>query len=110
NYYKTAKSSSDNTTIELDLPERPGYSLAIIKDILNNRISDLNLMHTKNDMKLMLLSWVFDINFLPALKVIYERKYIEKIMQYLPNTEDVQKVRQHLGKYIAQKLSNFHSA
>lgn len=104
NYYKTAQPSSKNATIELDLPEKATYSSAIINDILNNRISDLNLMHTKNDMKLMLLSWIFDINFLPTLRAIHERNYIEKIIQYLPNTEDIQRVRQHLEKYIVHKL------
>ena len=91
---------SSNSTIELDLPEGEGYSMAIINDILNNRISDLKLMQCKNDMKLMLLSWLFDINFLPTLKEIRKRGYVEKIISCLPQTEDIQKVKRHLEKYL----------
>jgi len=91
---------SSKSTIELDLPEGNGYSFAIINDILNNRISDLKLMQCKNDMKLMLLSWLFDINFLPTLKEIRKRGYVERIISYLPQTEDIQKVKRHLEKYL----------
>ena len=100
------KPFSSKSTIELDLPEGEGYSSAIINDILNNHISDLQLMQCKYDMKLMLLSWLFDINFLPTLKEIKKRGYIEKIISYLPQTEDIRMVKRHLEKYLERTLKS----
>ncbi len=93
-----------NNTIQLELPEKNSYSLEIISDIFNNQISDLKFMHCKNDMKLMLLSWIFDINFKPTFIKIKERKYIEKIINFLPNTEDIKKVAKHIEKYITAHI------
>ncbi len=89
-----------NKTIELELPDKEGYSTEIINDILNNQISDLKLMQCKNDMKLMLLSWIFDINFKPTFQVIKRRQYLEKILSFLPHTEDIRRIEKHLKNYL----------
>ena len=93
-----------NKTIQLELSEKDGYSLEIINDILNSQISDLKFMRCRNDMKLMLLSWIFDINFKPTFVTIKKRKYIEKILSFLPDTGDIRKISKHIEEYIRSHI------
>ncbi len=92
------------STIELDLPDCNEVSEKIIEDILANQISNLTYMKCKHDMKLMLLSWTFDINFAPSLKRIKERRYIEKIISHLPPSPKLEEVKKHLLSYVDLKL------
>ena len=94
------------STVELDLPDCNEISQKIIDDILANKISNLSNMKCKHDMKLMLLSWIFDINFIPSFKKVKERRYIERIISHLPRTPEVEKIKAHLINYINLKLSN----
>jgi len=102
-YYENAHY---NPVIELELPERNDYSKKIVEDILNSRISDLSLMQTTNDMKLMLLSWLFDINFIPTYRYIKQRRYIEKLINFLPKTDDIKKIKIYLEKYLERKIQS----
>ncbi len=93
------------STIELDLPDCNEISEKIIEDILANQISNLAHMKCKHDMKLMLLSWTFDINFVPTLKKIKEKRYIERIISHLPDTLKIKEIKAHLLSYIELKIA-----
>ncbi len=93
-----------NSTIELDLPDGDGYSLPIVEDILSCKISDLSHMRCKNDMKLMLLSWIFDINFSPTLKQIRSKRYVERLISFLPQDDTIRNLETHILGFIDSRL------
>lgn len=98
-----------NPALELELPDIQEYSPEFIDNIMNYRCTDMRNIETCNDMKLSLLSWVFDINFLPTYHYIQHHKYIDRIVDLLPDTEDIRKAQKHINKYIKRKLTSKNS-
>jgi len=88
-----------NPALELELPDTPEYSQECIDSIMNNRCIDTSKIKTCNDMKLSLLSWIFDINFLPTYQYIQHHRYIDRIIELLPNTEEIRKIQNHINGY-----------
>jgi UTP:GlnB (protein PII) uridylyltransferase len=94
NYEKEEKFR--NPTLEFDLPNTPGFSENVVADILNNRMAKLADASNQNDLKLLRLSWIFDINFPATLSLLKERGYLNTILASIPETEEVQVIRKHL--------------
>ena len=61
-------------------------------------------MENLNDFKLLQIGWVFDINFKPALRAVKERKYIEKICEVLPATEQTKDILDVVQAYYKSEL------
>ena len=70
-----------------DEPER--YSGEIVTQIRAGRIGDYAFMRYENDFKLLLLSWVFDLNFAPARRAFLERGHVEELFGLLPRTPEL---------------------
>jgi hypothetical protein len=103
NYYEK-RQLHPNPALELELPDIPEYSQCFIEDIINCRISDSRKLKTHNDMKLLQLGWIFDINFHPTFLEIQRRRYVEKIIKTLPETEEIRKIREHVEDYLKKKI------
>ena len=104
-YYKQYRDNPTEFRLEMELPDEPGYSPLLVEGILNEQRLDYRLLRTWNDMKLLQLSWVYDINFISTLKLIRQREYLETIIDFLPNTADVQKVKQKVFEYVDSRIS-----
>jgi hypothetical protein len=59
---------------------------------------------TSDEMKLLRLSWVFDINYDFTLREIDNRGFVKAIIKALPSNEDIEKVGKHIEKYIRSRL------
>ncbi len=94
-----AGGKSRNPALELYLPDTPECSGSVIEDIMNNRMAKIRDIRNQNDVKLLRLSWVFDINFPETFALIRKHRYLEIIMSSLPGTEEVFRVRRHLENY-----------
>ena len=93
-----------NPALELYLPDTPECSEAVIEDIMNNRMAKIKDVRNRNDVKLLRLSWVFDINFPETFSLLKETRYMEIIMYSLPKTEEIRKVIRHLEAYLEKQL------
>ncbi|MCK4613880.1 MAG: HD domain-containing protein [Thermoplasmata archaeon] len=102
-YYERRRQKR-NPLIELELEDGPGYSTSLVQDILEDRISDSGELRTLNDLKLLQLSWIFDINFLPTLKRVCEKRYLERILKGLPDNSEIREVDSHIRSYIERRF------
>ena len=93
--YKEGKKGK-NPAFELYLPDTAEFSEPIIKDILNNRMAKMGDVKNLNDIKLLRLSWIFDINFPAAFAILKERKYLNIIISSMPEAEEVYLIEKHL--------------
>ncbi|WP_240664524.1 hypothetical protein [Methanosarcina sp. MSH10X1] len=59
----TRKRKFRNPALEFDTPDTPWCSENVVADILSNRMVKLTDIRNRNDIKLIRLSWIFDINF-----------------------------------------------
>jgi len=103
-YYKQYRLNPQEFMLELEFPDEPGYSAQVVEEILCGRLLDYNRLRTLNDMKLMQLGWVYDVNFTATLKRIRQRKFLEKILDFLPQTSDIEKVRKKIFEYVDRRI------
>jgi hypothetical protein len=99
------KENKDKFKLEIELPDEPTCSKPVIDAILEEKRIDYVLLKTWNDMKLLMLTWVYDVNFVPTLERIKQRKYLEKIFDFLPDTDDIKKVRRKVFDYVDSRIA-----
>lgn len=109
-YYKQYVENPDEFKFEIELPDTTEYSMTVIDDILNERHTDHLDLRTWNDMKLLQLGWVYDINFTPTLKRIKQRGVLEQIIDFLPKTDDIQKVKEKILSYVDSRIKKSNSS
>ncbi len=88
-YYKS-NNHDPNSTLSLGLTVSEEYSNAILKSLYGSRIACLKDMKTLNDFKLLQISWVYDLNFIPSFMDVYEFGVIKKISETLPTQKKYQ--------------------
>ncbi|MGE0085824.1 MAG: HD domain-containing protein [Desulfococcaceae bacterium] len=103
-YYRQKAAGESNETIELDLPDTPGISQVIYENLIHGETILFDSMKNLNDFKLMQVGWVYDVNFLPTLKRLKERDYLNKLRAALPETEDVRQIFKAVFFYMDNKL------
>ncbi len=104
-YYEQYRENPEDCKIDLELPDEPGYSAEVVRNLLQGRPIDYSRLRTVNDLKLCFLGWVYDVNFIPALKRIKQRKFLEKLIDFLPDNEDIEKVKEKIFGYIDSRLT-----
>lgn len=77
--------SERNPTIELNLPEGESVSDSILKDLKAGKPVYVDSLENVTELKLLQLSWVFDINFLWTHQVLHKRGYVSKIGTTIPS-------------------------
>ena len=98
--YGRYRKNPDEFLLELELPDEPGYSPEVVEAVMSEQRTDYNKLRTLNDMKLLQLGWVYDVNFTATLKRIKQRKYLETVAGYLPDTQDIANVREKVFAYV----------
>jgi len=91
--------------LEIELPDEPGYSKEVLDELLAGRRIDYGRLLTLNDMKLCLLAWIYDVNFAPALKRIKQLRLLQMLVDFLPKTEDIERVRRKIFEYVDFRIS-----
>lgn len=90
--YYHRKDNTKNGTLELDLPDTPGFSEKVYRDLMNKKIVNMKNLNNLNDFKLLQVGWMFDINFQPTLDCIKERRYLELIRGVLPESKKIDEI------------------
>jgi hypothetical protein len=103
-YYKQYRDNPREFTLELEFPDGPGYSDEVVEKVLCGRRIDYGQLRTLNDAKLCQLGWVYDVNFTATLKRIKQRRFLEKIFDFLPQTEDIGKVGEKVFGYVDSRI------
>jgi putative nucleotidyltransferase with HDIG domain len=93
-----------NGTLELDLPDIPGFSEGVYRDLIHKRIVDMRHVNRLNDFKLLQIGWIFDINFDPTLHVVCSRRYLTMIRDVLPKSEKIDEIFSVIDSYLNERL------
>ncbi|MBW2603662.1 MAG: HD domain-containing protein [Deltaproteobacteria bacterium] len=102
-YYKT-RDEQPNPVVEIGLSDDPSFSPQVLSAFSEERFVRFQDLRTLNDFKLLLLSWVFDLNFTFSIQMVKDRGYIEKIGAILPNSQETKKVLKHIHDYMERHL------
>jgi putative nucleotidyltransferase with HDIG domain len=104
------KDGQSNAAIELDLPDTPGISEAVCGAILNRETLNLARLQNLNDFKILLMGWVYDINFTPTFRRIRDRRFLERLRETLPDDDRIGQVFAAARFYRDEQLREAQSA
>jgi len=104
-YYRQYADNPEGFKLELELPDEPGYSAKVVEGLLRGRRIDYSELRTLTDMKLCQLGWVYDVNFTATLRHIRNRKLLEALVDFLPKTEDIERVKEKIFRYVDFRIS-----
>jgi HD superfamily phosphohydrolase YqeK len=88
----------------LGLPDGPVCSSGAIAALAGQRIVRLADVKTVNDYKLLMLSWVYDLNFMTSFRLVAERGVIDRITAQLPQSADISAAVSVAQAYIRSRL------
>jgi hypothetical protein len=86
---------------KFNLPDTPGYNPEIIKRLAAKEKVDNKIRNNLNDFKLSLISWLRDLNYSYTKKAAVEKRFAERIAEYLPHDSEID----HIIRTIKQELS-----
>ncbi len=98
---------SVNPALQLDLPDNNHFSGYAIENFFSNKTLNNNKIENRADFKLLLLSWIYDLNFDHTLRIITKRKYIENLLSVLPQNDQTENIKSHTFNYLSKRISNF---
>ena len=102
--YIQHRDDPDNFKLEIEFPDLPGYTPAILDAVLTGQLLEYRDLRCWNDMKLCVLGWVYDVNFPATLKRIQQRGYLNLILTFLPDNNDTAKVRDKIFAYVDSRI------
>ena len=102
--YKQYRDNPKKFMLEIEFPDEPGYSPEVVQRILCGQRVDYSELRTWNDMKLLQLGWVYDVNFTATFKRLKQRRFLERIVDFLPRTKDTEKVRNKVFEFVDSRI------
>lgn len=102
--YYTDKNQEPNHTLTWDLPKATQVSPAVVKEVLNGKLVSKYEVKSEMDVKIMQLSWVFDINFKPTIEIIFQNRFLEKIYGSLSKNDTVIEIYRKIKVFAENKL------
>ena len=102
--YYSDKNQAPNHTLTWDLPKATQVSPGVVKEVLNGRLVSKHEVKSEMDVKIMQLSWVYDINFKPSIEIIFQNRFLEKIYSSLPKNDTVIEIYRKIKVFAENKL------
>lgn len=86
-------------------PPAGGCSPGLVAGFLDNQLLYYEDIRLADDRKLVMLSWLFDVNFSWTVREIAARGYIERLLASLPPSPAVTAIRAKTERFLADKLA-----
>lgn len=102
--YYSQRNSEPNHTLTWELPKGTKVSEAVAKNALAGKLVQKKDVVSEMDIKIMQLSWVFDLNFKFSVEYILEKRFLEKIFDSLPKNDLVIDVYRKIKVFAENKL------
>jgi len=104
-YYTNYKKDPASFPLEIELPDEPRCSPHVVENVLAGRQTDYSTLRTLSDMIVIQLGWVYDIHFAATVRRIDQLGLLDRIMDLLPHTEQIERVSQSIRAYIKQRIA-----
>lgn len=104
--FKRFAASGGECLIEREFPNEPICSTPVVNAVLNGELIAYPEIKTANDFKLLMIGWVYDVNFCQTLARIREKLYIAQLLARLPRTAEMMEVGKCIFKYVDERIEN----
>lgn len=95
-----------NHILSLDLPRGRGISEEVATVVQSGKTVTREYLKTQDDIKVMQLSWVFDLNFKASFRILANGRYVDKIYGALPKRDVVFDIYRHVRIYVENQFLN----
>lgn len=105
NYYSDPTKSAELTLLP-DIPAGKGISGPVAVAVKNGRTVTRDNIRTSDDIKVMQLSWVYDLNFKMSFRILSTGQYVDKIYRTLPKRDEVFDIYRVVRIFVENKFVN----
>jgi putative nucleotidyltransferase with HDIG domain len=102
-FYKD-KNKQPNHTLTWELPDNPVISKNVVKEVMTEKLVSKKNVHTQNDVKIMQLSWVFDLHFKQSFEHLAKMRYLETIYSTLPKNDAIIEIYRKVKVFAENKI------
>ena len=95
-----------NRALDFGLADELRLTQDPISDILQEKMVKIDDLRTLGDMRLLYLSWIFDINFPATFIAIKERNYLERLLSGISARPEAFRIKAFLKAYLEKKCSD----
>ena len=104
--HRQYRDDPENFNLELEFDDNPYCSRRVIDAVLAKKRLSYSDLETLSDYKLLMLTWIYDVNYTATLERIRQRRFIQEILELLPATDEMAKIVRTTENYIEQKIKN----
>jgi hypothetical protein len=92
-----------NRALDFGLTDEPRLTHDAVSDFLQGKMVKIDDLKTLGDMRLLYLSWIFDINFPAAFVAIKENGYLERLLSGISAQPEIKSVRIYLQTFLEKR-------
>lgn len=104
NLFKEKYEKENEKTELIKLDHRPEISDHIYEKLKNKELIKYDNLETVNDLKLMQMTWIYDINFSKTIEIIKERKYIETIYNSMSDDKRAKEIYEMVTNELENRI------
>jgi putative nucleotidyltransferase with HDIG domain len=98
------KAGKPNHTLTWDLPKGTAVSPQVSKEILAGKLVSKKNVASEMDVKIMQLSWVYDLNFRPSFEFLVKNRYLDNVYNSLPKNDLVIEIYRKIKVFAENKI------
>lgn len=98
------RSGNANHALTWELPKGTAVAPAVAKEVLAGKIVSRKNVVSEIDVKILQLSWVYDLNFRPTFEYLVKNRYLESVYNSLPKNDLVIEIYRKLKVYTENKI------
>jgi hypothetical protein len=102
--YRRRREHPGEVSFESELPDEPRISPEVLEAVLSGQLVEYTGLRTLNDMRICQIGWVHDMNFAASLARLRERGLLPELLNFLPPTPDIDRLREKIFTYIDTRI------
>lgn len=102
--YYSNRNSVPNHTLTWELPKGVSVSKNVVKEIMVGKLVSKANVVSEIDVKIMQMSWVYDLNFRPSFEYLLQNRFLETIYKTLPKNDLIIEIYRKVKMYVENKF------
>jgi putative nucleotidyltransferase with HDIG domain len=102
--YYSKKNSDLNYSFTGELQKGTVVSPNVVKEIMSGKMVSKKNLISEIDVKIMQLSWVYDLNFRPTFEYLLKNRYLENVYNSLPKNDVVIEIYRKIKVFAENKI------
>jgi len=102
--YYSKRNGFVNHTLTWEMQKGTFVSPAVAKEVLGGKLVTKKNVLSEMDVKVMQLSWVYDLNFRPSVEYLVKNRYLESIYNSLPKNDLVIEIYRKIKVFAENRI------